>query len=281
MDLRQTERSNRRSQLVSWRLALAILAGLFTAALVGVFPTTANAGHISCGAVLGPGGSFVLDSNVGPCPGPTTALTVDSANLDLAGFTVSCQGPNPPIGIEVVGTAAQVTNGRVQDCGFAGVQVGGSGQHLIRHLTSRNNQCDGFFIDSKNSLIQNTAIGNGCDGFDAADGNLLLINTAIGNAVRGFFLSDRNIVFGNTAALNLLDGFNVDGDRNVLVSNVAQNNQGNGIHILSGGSRNFVIRNTSQGHQSPDFDLADDNSNCDNNFWRQNTFATKSQACIQ
>ncbi len=39
----------------------------------GVLPL-AEASHIGCGAVLGPGGVFILDSNVGPCG--ATAITV-------------------------------------------------------------------------------------------------------------------------------------------------------------------------------------------------------------
>src|SRR5688572_2249175 len=70
----------------------------------------ALAAHITCGAVLGPGGTFTLDSDVGPCDDPAPAITVDSASLDLNGFTVSCRDDNRngtlAPGIRVVGVGA-------------------------------------------------------------------------------------------------------------------------------------------------------------------------------
>ena len=44
---------------------------------------------IEWGGMVGPGGSFTLEADLGPCNDASPALIVDSASLDLNGFTVS------------------------------------------------------------------------------------------------------------------------------------------------------------------------------------------------
>jgi hypothetical protein len=61
--------------------ALVIMLGLVA------HPWPAAAGHIACGAVLGPGGTYTLDSDILDCPA-SRVLTVISATLNLNGHTV-------------------------------------------------------------------------------------------------------------------------------------------------------------------------------------------------
>src|SRR4029077_17636757 len=76
----------RHSRSVRLRALAALLGALAALLLVaGVGP--AQASHIFCGAVLGPG-THVLESDLGPCPVGVPALTLNSAVLILNEFTV-------------------------------------------------------------------------------------------------------------------------------------------------------------------------------------------------
>lgn len=294
-------------------LSLAILA-------IPALP--AHAGHIGCGAALGPGGSFALDSNVGPCVGPGAAITVDSAMLDLATFTVSCTAGD---GLVLIGQKATLTNGTVDGC-ERGVVLGGTGRHRVSGVTSQNSQSlgllldigsdknrvsdstvtgtsgDGVNVDSdknrlerndfsgngsdgvevngdRNTLTGNTANDNGSDGIDVdGDDNKVVGNTANGNGDNGFEVDgDRNLFTQNTANGNDDDGFEIDDDDNKVKANVAMGNSGNGILVELGNTGNSITKNTATGNG---VDLQDQNGDCASNSWKNNTFDTKSPACI-
>src|SRR3990167_8378901 len=71
--------------------------GLMSLGLIGSGLSPAQAAHINCGDVLGPGGRFVLDADLS-CPNPDPdeepwagALTVvGPVEVDLQGHAVSC-----------------------------------------------------------------------------------------------------------------------------------------------------------------------------------------------
>jgi parallel beta-helix repeat protein len=222
-------------------LAFLAMTVLLALAPAGGGVSGAHGGHIACGDILGPGGSFVLDSNVGPCPAPTAALTViGPAQLDLNGFTVSCvdsfQGPD---GIVVGGNGATVVNGTVTNC-FGGVIVAGSGGHRIRGLTADANG-GGFKIQSSNNRFQN------------------------------------NVVHNHRAAGFLIYGAGTQVRFNILTNNQANSN-GLGIYLTTDAHFTVVFRNTAIGNSPTD--LRDDNPGCDGNIWLGNTFVTSSQACL-
>jgi len=121
------------STKTSWRL-LGIAAVALIVVIGPGLLREASAGHAACGAVLGPGGSHVLDSNVGPCPG--TALTlIGPVTLDMRGRTVSCGGGS--IGIDISGRGVQLRNGTVRDCAI-GVFVFGTLLLGDRNVLTRN-----------------------------------------------------------------------------------------------------------------------------------------------
>lgn len=226
-------------------LGLAVAEGFFT-------PAQAEA--ISCGDTLGPGGSFVLTSNLGPCPG--TGLTVSSAKLDMAGFTVSCSGSTT--GISVIGTGSQVKNGHVTGC-KDGFNIQGSG-HKVKANTSSGNLEKGFEVGgTNNKILKNTANGNGDEGFDTSGGsNRLKKNTANGNSHNGFDIQSSN---------------------NVLKKNIANGNGSHGIIVSEFFSGNMIVKNTATGNS--DEDLFDENEECSSNTWNHNIFSTSDPGCIQ
>ncbi|MBI4588421.1 MAG: hypothetical protein HY725_06250 [Candidatus Rokubacteria bacterium] len=224
-------------------LGVLVLTGLFTLGLLGSPVPVAEAGHISCGDTLGPGGSFVLDSNVGPC-GPTgpALRVVGPVQFDLNGFTVSCttSGQIGLDGIVVGGNAATVTNGTVTNC-FAGVVVAGSGRQRIQRVTADGNG-NGFYVQSS--------------------GNWLHRNTAVNHRATGYF------IYAAGVQLKF----------NLLSDNRADSN-GIGIYLSTDARNSIVFRNTALSNSSTD--MRDDNPNCDRNFWLRNTFVTSSQGCIR
>ncbi len=130
------------------------------------------------------------------------------------------------------------------------------------------------------NIISNNVIDfNGLDGVQLAGGtrsNQVLNNQITRNGLVGGSFRDGDGVF-------------VGGTFNLVADNLVQGNGQNGIHVLAGsavvGRNNSILRNRAFGNgvgpnPSPDFDLRDDNANCDANVWNQNQYGTRNQACI-
>jgi parallel beta-helix repeat protein len=276
-----------------WQGSL-LAAGVLS--FVGVAHVPASeASPISCGQVLGPGGTFALDSPLTGCSG--TAVVVKSAELNLNGHTVTC-GSGSDTGIRIEGTGSRVMNGTITGCGFA-VDVAGSGGHHVEKVTATDNTT-GFVVTtgSDNELLQNTATD--CDyGFVVqVSNNRLSANTATGNVVSyvisggsgndltdntakdselGFQISSSSTALsGNTAAGNRY-GFVVPAGGNELTDNVATSNR-SGIAVQNGGEGNRLRSNAASGNVV--VDLTDENA-CGRNEWQANTFGLASEACIR
>jgi hypothetical protein len=258
------------------RLGLVALAALPASAIAFLAPAPVFA-SIGCGAILGPGGTFTLDSDLGPCP-DDPALTVNQATLDLGGFTLSCDRtvhPSSHVGISVLRKKAQVTNGTISDC-VNGVVLAGTGQHIVEHLSldfsnppaltavsvlvgSNGNKLNGnttigfatgFDIGSnRNTLTGNTssALGTGVGFNVSGDHNRLTSTTTLpGNTAsaftNGFQVHGKgNTLTGNTAAHVTEIGFSVTGDLNRLTNDTVTNSDGEGFSV--DGSRNRLTGN--------------------------------------
>jgi len=255
-----------------------VMAGLVMILGLAASPSPVVAGHITCGAVLGPGGTFTLDSNVGPCANDPV-LTVVSATLNLNGFTVSGTGGNTCI--QVNGTRSTLRGpGSVQSC-HRGVVMAGDGRHVVQDVLSEFHTNNGFLLASNdNRLTHNTSRSNMFVGISigTSQGNLLTGNTATSNGVFGLeIVGTSHHLVNNTATDNGVTGFLLLGNDNKLESNFAANNDTNGIEVLVGATGNRLMGNV--GESNSVFDLADDNPNCDQNRWQGNT-GTRNQPCI-
>ena len=131
-----------------------------------------------------------------------------------------------------------------------------------------------------NIISNNTIDFNGLDGVQLAGGTSgarVLNNQITRNGLVGGSIRDGDGVF-------------VGGTSNLVADNLVQGNGANGIGIRAAnspvvGKNNTITRNRAFGNgagpnPSADFDLRDDNTNCDANVWSQNQFGTKNQACI-
>jgi len=223
-----------------WQYSIGVLAFVWG---LGLSLPQVQAFPIGCGATLGPGGAFVLDSDVGPCGGPDPALTLVSATLDLAGHTVSCSTTDI-YGIAVKGRRSRVRNGTVRGCG-SGVVLLEQGSHEVNEVIASENSA-GFRVGSnQNKLTNSTATDSEFFGF------------AVGGAL--------NQLSGNTASGSEI-GFWLQGATNSrLTSNTATDNfQGFEMFASSGG---LLIGNTASSNQSDGF-TGDLNAN---NRWAANT----------
>lgn len=202
------------------RLGLWIIVLLL--GLSGRASEHALAGNIACGAILGPGGKFVLDSNVGPCPGPEPAITVNSARLDLNGFSVSC-GADPAAGIVIVGTEAKVHNGTVTGC-VSGVELRGQGSHKLWDILAVA-LIDGLVVSS--------------------DQNILSDNTVSVSGRAGILVTGNYNTLTENIAASLLTGILVAGSYNRLTENAGMGGLIAGI--LLGGTNNRAEGNVADG----------------------------------
>jgi parallel beta-helix repeat protein len=126
-----------------------------------------------------------------------------------------------------------------------------------------------------NVVSNNKVDNNGLDGIQVSrhtDGNTVKTNTVTNNGLTGGSGRDG-------------DGIAVFGSRNYVQDNEARHNGQSGIHLYSGATSNVMQRNTAFGNNAgpnPDaqYDLRDDNPNCDANLWQSDVFGTRNQACI-
>ena len=123
---------------------------------------------VDCGSTLGPGGSYRLVSDVGPCKNVGEALTLEGpVEVDLNEVTVSCATKleagesSPYAGIDVEGKRVKLYNGTVQDC-EDGVILDGDGHHELSELTITSTQTDvgdrGIRARSDHNLVQDNVV---------------------------------------------------------------------------------------------------------------------------
>ena len=181
-------------------------------------PVTHGVTH-NCGDTLPPG-DYVLTSDFGPCT-TINSLILDSARLDLRGFSVLGDGDSGDV--RIIGTGSLLENGTVRDTDN-GVQVAGTGSHIVRRVKSTSNNAEGFVVLSGDNILRNNAASNDGDSgfFVNTSDNLLTANTAVKTAADGFEvdeLANGNRLWNNAATKNQSVGFRDSADTNTYVGN--------------------------------------------------------------
>jgi parallel beta-helix repeat protein len=232
---------------------------------VGLAPS-ANAGHVSCGAVIT--ASTTLHGNVGPCT--STAITVDADNvtLNLNGFRVFCT-PNPGDGAGILVRQQQnvtVTNGTVTDCD-AGVVIQNGSRNTVSRMTARDNigqapgspttgLGDGILIEGSSD---NTIVGNLVDHNGPFSGIGLIevpdsdhpfpAAPTTGNVIRNNVVTNSTPCRASGFCDN--DGIRVEpqvGPGNVIDRNVVRNSGLDGISLFGFTTQNTVSNNHVEGN---------------------------------
>lgn len=227
--------TTRASYIAATALAALILAG------------PAEAG-LRCGDWVSPGQQVVLEEDLA-CDGPGAAVVVTGpAVVDLNGFTISCadldeDGVSPQVGVLLLGWAATVRNGTLNEC-HHGVVAAGAGFHSIGEVATLFGSGDGIVLASHANRVHGALAffhrGAGIVLRGAA--STVADSTATGNRV-GFQVDARATLAGNFASANERDGYLVAGSGGVLTDNRAL---GSPFGFTIVGSSNRLERNESR-----------------------------------
>ena len=171
-------------------------------------------------------------------------------------------------------SAVTVANFNASFNGGTGVDVQGGGNNRILNCDSISNTGNGVILATSNvNTVSNCSI-NGNTGYG------VWLNTSNQNQI---FTSAMN---GN-GKIGVLVGCHKEGkcngnkgsDLNHLSSSGANGNAAAGITVEEGSSNNQITNMSSAGNGGQ-FDLIDNNPNCDGDLWFNNAFGDASQSCI-
>jgi parallel beta-helix repeat protein len=242
------------------------------------------------GIVLEGNGALVQHGTVANC---ASGVSVQgSGGHRVEGMTLRNNTEN---GLVTVSNGNVVTLSSAHDNGTSGfiTSLTSNGNAFTQNV-ARNNQ-DGFFVDgnsNNNTLTHNIAQSNREDGFVVLGNNSTLNqNVATQNGNVGFSVEGNNNTLNqNVATQNGGDGIGVIGSANTVTQNAVTSNARDGIDVRAWATGNILTENASAGHRGvsppdPDepnpanFDLEDDNPNCDANTWTRNV-GSRNQNCI-
>ena len=177
-------------------------------------------------------------------------------------------------------------NNIVLDCAGHSMTGPGSGYGVeLRNkngVTIKNCNISGFYFglvivsSSFNTLLDNSASSNTENGIyiSSSFNNTLTGNTVSSNRRYGIFSdssspkSNNNIFTFNDVSLNGSDGIVVDGHDNILTSNTANSNYGNGISLYNSVSSSTLTSNTANSNHISGISLG---QNSNNNLIENNT----------
>ena len=284
-------------------MALIVMIGTAGPALAATSITT-------CGFVISSPGNYTLDADLTACPLDGIKVTASGVSISLNGHSITgvarccfagiaINRPSPTnffSGIRLNHVAVQGP-GLIQTFG-AGVEMVGTDYAQVALVTTAHN-LDGIeaFDCSFLTLGSNVAVANSLYGLSlgAVSNSVVQYNDASGNST-GIFLggfnganSFANTLNNNTVNANgygnsssgLGNGIEVAAGSTTsrIVANVTNGNTLAGIVIDQGATGNQVFHNSSSAGNVT-FDLQDGNAACSSDFWSDNVFFTRSQACI-
>jgi parallel beta-helix repeat protein len=238
-----------------------LLGCAFLCASVPAFADTTSIA--TCPFVIAESGVYHVTQDL-TCPGEGIAITANDVELHLDGHTLDGGSglQNGQTGIDVSGSNDRVFgSGLVTNFG-AGIRIGFSTGTTVINCTLKNNGAVGIGVafSSDTTLISNSALGNKGYGIRAKLSNNIVLKA--------------NQSDGSEGAGIELDAVN----GSIIQANQTDGNQ-YGIRLSVNSTGNIIKANAAHGNTV--FDLDDDNSGCDANTWKGNSFATANQPCIQ
>jgi parallel beta-helix repeat protein len=288
-----------------------LLSTILLAGVLGMFPVASaakdkkpKATPVTCGATISTPGNYFLS---GDCTGAGIKISASKVTLDLKRHTLT--GTGTGTGIEVFNNVSKVNitgrgtitnytfgvflsnirNSVVEDltinANLVGISLSNSSGNEIRGNRANNHQIHGIrlFGSNDNEIEENEVNGNNGGIFlSNSSGNEIEENEANLNEVAGIELdngSNDNEVEENETSGNDYGIALVDSNGNAIKENEASGNVFVGISLSTLSLDNEIEENTALNNGS--VDLRDDNVNCDNNAWEDNTFGTANQPCIE
>lgn len=202
-------------------LAVTASLGLFGVGTADGRPTPITP---ACGDTVGPGGSWVLGADVGPCSSREALRVIGPVRLDLNGHELSCDAERDRAGLRVEGFRAILSNGRVENCA-RGVDVSGGGRHRLKNVVvDRSFNGVGFVLRSDANRVTRCRADS-----DAAQEDIGIGFTVEGDKNR----LRRNVVTSDRRLQIADDGFVILGDLNRLVGNEVVETDGH-AYVVTG-----------------------------------------------
>ena len=241
--------------------------------------------------ITGTGGMYTVTTKHVTLTGTFAGIiiAVDKAHVNLEGALIdgSLGNTNFGVGIHLLNrTGVHVTGGTVQNCnvgvllGEVSANTGGGSKNHIKGVVVRNSRVTGGTSFDGDGIVINNGTKNHVKDSQVSNvgGSFLSVGIRMWNG------SD-NHVNGNTVESMKAGSFPPAGillqgtDDSNVQENLVTNGAGRGIWAATGALGNILTNNTSLNNSY--LDLEDGNPNCDSNIWRDNTFATANQSCIQ
>ena len=280
MSVTSSKSSGKRNRITSSFLrlfVLSLLAVTFTSSAAFAQQSTPIT---QCGTVITQPGSYVVANDLSCFFQDGIDIVADHVILMLNNHQISGLffiGNGISVGVGVPSGNSHVSIlGPGTITGFnQGIDFEQVSHSSVKDVTSTFN----FF-----GFVVNGGFAAGCGASCPSTKNVFQGNTSTGNDQHGFTMNGANDnSFRDNNASNNSNGdgllfFVASG--NDANGNTATGNGDSGIAVSSGtGTNNTIKNNTAQNNTN--FDLNDGNTNCDSNSWKNNTFGSSNQACIQ
>ena len=185
------------------------------------------------------------------------------------------------LGFIIISKKNQLKNNEATGSQTSGFLIAGN-KNFLKKNRAQGNQTAGFATpggSTGSTFIQNRALSNdpgggGGAGFIINGSRHRVIKNYAENNLDGYQISagEDNIVLFNKALKNRRAGFFLNvGSGQTLAGNLAKENKQYGIWIRAS-TDNTLLGNRAL--ENGEFDLVDDNEDCDDNTWRLNRFRT-------
>ncbi len=277
---------NRRNK-IKWRVSSALLAGIALLFALQGFSRADDHDHnataiIACSTIDHAGRYFLANDLT--CPAIGISITVSDVKLELRGHTI--QGAAlaaSMISVNGGGTSLfkiEIEGPGTVTGGIAGIEFDNVHRSWVHNIVAAAN-LDGIDICASDCTNDPTIAAT------ASTDNVFSDNVAAANLSNGISVNGGN---HNSFIHNNLTGNSSDGllffnaKNNVARQNTVDANGFNGIDVGVLGSGNIIDHNTAFGnatnHSNGGVDLMDQNMNCTQNGWTNNSFNLSSPVCI-
>jgi parallel beta-helix repeat protein len=286
---------NRRNN-IKWRVSSALLAGIALLFALQGFSRADddddnhNATPISSCTTISQRGRYFLANDLTGC-NSGLSITVSDVKLDLRGHTIQGDAlAAPMIIVKEAGGASlfkiEIEGPGTVTGGTAGIEFNNVHSSWVHNVVAVGN-LDGIDIICTSDCTNNPTIEATASMDNVFTDNVFSDNVAAANFLFGISVNGAN---HNSFIHNILTGNSSDGllfynaKNNVARQNTVDANGFSGIDVGLLSSGNIIDHNTAFGnatnHSNGAVDMMDQNTNCTQNTWTNNSFNLSSPVCI-
>jgi parallel beta-helix repeat protein len=174
-------------------------------------------------------------------------------------------------GLRVSSDGNRLLRNRVLLGGTNAIRINGAGNSVVGNTVGGSER--GIRIDGTENDITNNVIAGVGEGIEVRGASNRITRNQIAGAVdQGIELRGAgNRVVGNLTIDAVGDGITIFSNDNLIQGNGAFSNDDDGIIVIETFGNNRIVNNRALGNGS---DLTDQNPDCDDNVWADNTFGS-------